>query len=156
MWKNPRKGLLSLALSCWLLSLPCTSYAATYQMTEAQMQTLESNFLELETRNAQLLKILTESENELTLASSESERLKELLQIANNQLSKLMTELKEARSESERVSKSLETANKELERASESLRKSEAQHKKTESRLRTQKTLWQVLAIILGGVVATK
>ena len=155
MW-GLRHALLS-ALFALLLLLPSVGFCSgTYSLTEEQLTTLESNLTMLQQNNQELMTLLAESESDLTAASSESAELRAQLAEVQSQLSALKQELTQARSESETVLQSLKTANDDLANASASFKKSEQEHAKTESALRTQKTLWQVVAIILGGVAIAK
>ena len=155
MW-GLRHALLS-ALFALLLLLPWAGYcSATYEVTEEQLTILENNLTQLEQHNQELMTLLSESESDLTAASSESETLRAQLAEVQGQLAALRQELTQARSESETALQSLATANDELAKASASFKQSEKEHAKTESALRTQKTLWQVVAIILGGVAIAK
>ena len=128
----------------------------TYQVSEAQMLQLESILNGLEQDNERLQTLLSESKEELRMASSESETLKRALIEAQNHLTELQKQFQELRTESESARKSLEAANNELQMACESWKKSVKQHERTESRLRTQRNIWTVIACILGGVAATR
>ena len=155
MW-GLRHALLS-ALFALLLLLPSAGYcSATYEVTEEQLTALEQNLTALQQNNQELMTLLSESESDLTAASSESAELRAQLEAVEIQLSTLKQELTQARSESETALQSLATANDELAKASASFKQFEKEHARTENNLRTQKTLWQIVAIILGGVAIAK
>ena len=143
--------LLALLVLCW--GRPsCGACAETYTITEAQLLTLEENLAALQSNNAALLKALSESSEDLTIARSESETLRERLGEVERKLLGLRDELERLKIESESARRSLAIANEELKRASESFKASEKAHEKVEGRLRTQRNLWEALAAVLAGV----
>lgn len=156
-----KKNISLLLASCLLFVLLATSHTAecsgqTYTITEEQLTILETNLTQLKENNQMLLSLLNESNRELATADSSSMILEQELNQALAQIEILQSRLTELKSESEQAKSSLVTANEELASASESLKRSEEAHMKTESALRTQKILWQAIAIILGGVAIAK
>ncbi len=121
----------------------------TYTISESELQTLESHLLQLEQNNNALVTALSASEMDSASA------LKELTE-ARQELTLLRLELTRYRKEAESASESLTIAQDELNNALKSLKESEAAHARTENRLRNQRTAWQIIALILGGVAVTR
>ena len=139
--------LLALLVLCW--GRPSSGACAeTYTITEAQLLTLEENLAALQSNNAALLAALSESSEDLTIARSESEALRERLGEVERQLRGLRDELERLRSESQNAKESLTIANRELQSAVESVKRLE----KTRRRIERQRDLWEVVAVILGGI----
>ncbi|MGP1470955.1 MAG: hypothetical protein ACTTJE_05090 [Schwartzia sp. (in: firmicutes)] len=139
--------LLALLVLCW--GRPsCGACAETYTITEAQLLTLEENLAALQSNNAALFKALSESSADLTIAQSESEALREKLGEVERRLRGLRDELEQLRSESQNAKESLTRANRELQSAVESVKTLE----KTRRRIERQRDLWEVVAVILGGI----
>lgn len=146
--------LLSGLLFC--LPMPRGFCSATYEITEQELTTLETNLSELADYNARLRQLLTESATDLTIAGSESETLRTELTEARRRLNELQAQLATLRSEAASANESLTRANAELTKAAQSLRESEAEHAKTEAALRNQRTGWQVLSIVLAIFAGVK
>ena len=143
--------------SLLLLLLPSVgSCSPTYQVTETQILRLENILNGLEQDNERLLLLLNESTEGLEIAESESGELKLQLNEAQNQLSELKARLQTLKSELTSARTSLDEANRELQLASESYKKSVKAHERTESRLRTQRNVWEVLCAIAVGFAVTR
>ena len=143
--------LLALLVLCW--GRPsCGSCAETYTITEAQLLTLEENLAALSMNNAALLEALSASSTDLTEARSESEALRERLDEVERQLLGLRDELERLRSESQNAKESLTRANRELQSAVESVKTLERKRR----RIERQRNLWEVVAVILGGIAVMR
>lgn len=143
-----RKLSIILLLPALLLLSPsvCScSEIPTYQISETQLMALENHLSALEANNAELMTLLNESEMELTEATQQ-------LNESKNQISELRRELQALKSESEAARQSLKTANEELQKASAYFKASEKEHERIEGRLRTQRNVWEALAVVLTGV----
>lgn len=104
---------LSLCLS--LAALPTTACAATYQITDEQLNRLETIFAQLQTINSQLSSDLTASKEDLT-------KLKAQLQSLSDELTKARAELIAAQSSLKKANESLETYARETREQIKSLR----------------------------------
>lgn len=144
MW-NAGKYIFALALFVFC-ALPSTCSAEQmYRVTETQLIELESQLSTLQQNSVKLLKLLSESEADLTVAQNQ---LKE----SATEIEKLQMQLTALKAESELAKQSLETANQELQQALESVQKLEARRKRTER----QRDFWEVLAGVLAVVAAAK
>lgn len=127
-----------------LLALPVASYASekTYQVTETELEALESNLEKLQKvnkeqkKNSETLKIeLTESQTKLKKAETESVRLSEQL-----------TGLKKTATEQETL----------LEKANQSLAEYAKEEKKEKEKLRLQRDLGWSVAILAAAAYIKK
>lgn len=154
-----KKRLLVLlfGLAFFLLSgISHGSCSPTYTVTEPQMLQLENILTGLEQDNERLLALLNESSEGLEIANSESGELRKQLVEAQIQLTELRKQYQTLKIELTNARSSLDEANKELQLASESYKKSMKQHEKVESRLRTQRNVWEVLCAIAVGFAAAR
>lgn len=142
--KNIKTCLLFVALSFFVLPSTCGA-EATYTITENQMITLESNLSELQTNNETLLSLLNGSETDLKIA-------REQLSESAKEIEKLTAQLKALKAESERAQQSLEIANIELQNALTSVQQLEDRKR----RIERQRNMWEVIAVILGGIAITR
>ena len=131
------KRLIALSLLL-LLAFSSTSFAATYQITEAQLTALEQNLNKLESINKTLTLNSDESRADLLKALAELKSLKEQLKLSLN-------ETTEARQD-------LSKANDYLQKASLSLKQLESKNK----RLQTETVLWKIIAGIVGVYAVVK
>ena len=143
--KNIKNCLLFVALSFFVLPSTCGAEATTYTITENQMITLESNLSELQTNNETLLSLLNGSETDLKIA-------REQLSESAKEIEKLTAQLKALKAESERAQQSLEIANIELQNALTSVQQLEDKKR----RIERQRNMWEVIAVILGGIAITR
>lgn len=123
--------------------------SATYTITEAQLTELENHLSELEQNNETLKMLLTE-QGEL------SETALSALMASQSELATLKMQLQAAKSDAQSAKESLQIANAELQKASESFKASEKEHGRTENRLTAQRTIWQIVACVLGGALIAK
>ena len=147
-----RKLSIILLLPALLLLSPAVGSCSenqTFQISETQLTALEAHLNALEANNAELLKLLNESETELTEATQQ-------LNESKNQIAELRNQLQALKNESEEARQSLSIANAELRKASESFKASEKAHARIEGRLRTQRNLWEVIAAVMVGVCVTR
>ena len=142
--KNIKNCLLFVALSFFALPSTCGA-EATYTITETQLITLESNLNELEQNNETLLTLLNGSETDLKIA-------REQLSESAKEIEKLTAQLKALKAESERARQSLEIANIELQNALTSVQQLEDKKR----RIERQRNMWEVIAVILGGIAITR
>ena len=138
---------MSLAL---LLLLYCgSSSAATYQVTEQEIRQLESNSQRLSEINAILQLGSTESQKTLLKVSAELKQSQAELQMLKQELAKLQDSLQ--------IAKSLSQSQQDLlTQTNESFRKYSQEQKKNQSRLKTERTLWQVVAAVAAGFAVIK
>jgi septal ring factor EnvC (AmiA/AmiB activator) len=120
------------------------------------MLQLENILNGLEQDNMRLLALLNESTEGLEIANSESGELRKQLTEAQIQLKELRAQLQTLKTELGSARSSLEEANRELKLASDSYKKSVQQHEKVESRLRTQRNVWEILCAIAVGVAVAR
>jgi chromosome segregation ATPase len=100
---------------------------------------------ELEQNNETLLSLLNGSETDLQIA-------KEQLSESAKEIEKLTAQLKALKAESERAQQSLEIANIELQNALTSVKQLEDKKR----RIERQRNMWEVIAVILGGIAITR
>lgn len=131
------KRLIALSLLL-LLAFSSTSFAATYQITEAQLTALEQNLNKLESINKTLTLNSDESRADLLKALSELKLLKEQLKLSLN-------ETTEARQD-------LSKANASLQNLNQSFKTLESKNK----RLQNETTLWKVISAAIGVYAVVK
>ena len=100
---------------------------------------------ELEQNNKTLLSLLNGSETDLKIA-------REQLSESAKEIEKLTAQLKALKAESERAQQSLEKANIELKNACQSVKQLEDKKR----RIERQRNIWEVIAVILGGIAITR
>lgn len=127
------KRVLYTVLLVSLFSVPATGAdaAMAYRMTAQEMTQLEDIFNQLDSRQKQQQKLLTEQEE---------------------QLAKLNTQLKTSQTEIEKSKKATATLQTSLTAANESLQKSADEAKRTQKRIERQRDTWAVVAAIVLGV----
>ena len=131
------KRLIALSLLL-LLAFSSTSFAATYQITEAQLTALDQNLNKLESINKTLTLNSDESRADLLKALAELKLLKEQLKLSLN-------ETTEARQD-------LSKANASLQNLNQSFRTLEKQNK----RLQTETALWKIVSAAIGIYAVVK
>lgn len=140
--------LLLLSVSFWFW--PGVGICSqTYTVTEDELLTLEQHLNALQANNDALMMVLVESNEDLQTARS-------ALTASRQELQTLKTQLQTLKDEAIAARQSLQTANDELQKAAQSLKQSEAAHGKTESRLRTQRNIWEALFFVACGVAAAR
>lgn len=152
MWKRIKYLSLSLMLAFSFLSLPCAPicYAnQTYMISESELLTLSEHLTMLEENNKLLQTLLTESDEQSTIA------LDALMQ-SRKELETLKAQLLQVQKDAESAKESLKIANLELQKARESFRQSEKERDKIEGRLRNQRNIWEVLCLVAVGVAVAK
>ena len=153
--------LLSLGL---FFSLQSVGFCAeTYTLTADQLQTLEVNLNQLQENNEMLKSLLNQSNQDLTMASEQSDELSNQIATLDNQLMEsqnqieiLKQQLLTLKQQTAAAQTSLQTANEELQSASESFKTYARQQEKIESQLRTQKNIWQVIGGLAIGYAVSK
>ena len=153
--------LLSLGLFFSLQSVGFCS--ETYTLTADQLQTLEVNLNQLQENNEMLKSLLNQSNQDLTMASEQSDELSNQIATLDNQLMEsqnqieiLKQQLLTLKQQTAAAQTSLQTANEELQSASESFKTYARQQEKIESQLRTQKNIWQVIGGLAIGYAVSK
>ena len=153
MWKI-KKELCIIALSAlsFFLSLPSVgicSPSQQYTISETELMTLENHLNALEMNNETLKAILSESNEDLTIAL-------DALMKSQNELATLKAQLQQAKNDAESAKASLKIANDELAKASESFKASEKERDRIESRLRNQRNIWEFLCAVAVGVAVAR
>lgn len=134
---------------CWLLLLPTVCLAATYQVTEQEIQTLQQNSQRLSEINAILQLDSTASQKTLLQVSAELKASQAELQTLKQELERLQTALLLAKNLSQNQQDLLSQTN-------ESFRQYSQEQKKIQSQLRTEKTWWMIVAGVAGYFAVTK
>lgn len=119
---------------------------------KAQEIALEQSLTALEEARELLTDLgqeLTDSAQELTESQASLAELKRELSAHKVELAKLKLELSRLKTESAQLSDTLKKAN-------QSLNDTEAVYKKESKKTKRQTRIWQVIAVILGGVAAAK
>lgn len=141
--------LFLLSVLLWFLPSVGGCSPSLYQITEADLMTLENHLTQLEQNNNTLKEILTASDADLTIAL-------DALKKSQAELLTLKTQLQQAKSDAESAKASLKIANEELQKASQSFKEYEAERDKTENRLRNQRNIWEFIAALAVGVAVAR
>ena len=150
MWRKLCVSLALCVLACLSLGWHGTCSAnQTFQISETELQTLENHLTALEQNNETLKAILSESNEDLTIAL-------DALMKSQNELATLKAQLQQAKNDAESARNSLQIANDELQKASQSFKQYEAARDKTENRLRNQRNIWEVLCFVAVGVAVAR
>lgn len=127
MWKIKRI-FLSAALLCLLL-LPVAGFCSgTYQMTEEQLTTLESNLTTLQQDNASLSNMQIQSTEDLQKAQQLLMKSDNLIQMLQTQLTQLQTETAVLKQSLNETDKSLAKANQYLSQCENQLKSEKRQN----------------------------
>lgn len=140
-----RKRVVCLLLCCLLALSPvgfCS--AATYQVTEQELATLESNLKRLQTINEMLTTNSSQSQIDLIKVS-------ELLNQSQSELATLREQLQSSQSEVKLTRLDLQKANESLAQASKSFKAYEREQQSAQNSLKAQRTLWQIITGIAVG-----
>ena len=150
MWKKLFVSLVLCALSCLSVGWHGICYAnQTYTISETELTTLQNHLTALEQNNETLKAILTESNEDLTIAL-------DALMKSQSELATLKAQLQQAKSDAESAKNSLAIANQELQKASQSFKAYEKERDKVEGRLRNQRNIWEVLCFVAVGVAVAR
>lgn len=152
MWTKTRLLNILLISAFLCLSLPCVgicSESRTYQISESELLTLQNHLTALEKNNETLKAILSESNEDLTIAL-------DALMKSQNELATLKMQLQQAKSDAESAKNSLAIANQELQKAAQSFKQYEKERDKVEGRLRNQRNIWEVLCFVAVGVAVAR
>ena len=151
MWTRVKfiSVLFLLSVLLWFLPSVGGCSPSLYQITEADLMTLENHLTQLEQNNNTLKEILTASDADLTIAL-------DALTKSQAELLTLKTQLQQAKSDAESAKASLKIANDELQKAALSFKAYEAERDKTENRLRNQRNIWEVLCFVAVGVAVAR
>ena len=150
MWKKLCVSLALCALACLSLGWHGICYAnQTYTISETELTTLQNHLTALEQNNETLKAILSESNEDLTIAL-------DALTKSQNELATLKAQLQQAKNDAESAKNSLAIANQELAKASQSFKAYEKERDKTENKLRNQRNIWEVLCLVAVGVAVAR
>jgi chromosome segregation ATPase len=154
---------MSLVLLALLLSFSVSFQVGqcseiTYQMTEEQLTTLETQLTMLDKNNKMLLMELDESRAEsqqakdsLESSKKETEALRQQLIESNKIINELQNQLSVMKKDSAVVKSSLEIANQELANASKSFKEYEQQTNRKINILTMQRNGWEAVAAVLAA-----
>ena len=133
------------------------------QISQAATAEARQSLTELQTANSQLRQEsqtlknqLSASQTSLTASQKQVSELKIILNQQKQQITQLQERLNGLSSSAESAENSIQEANQLLEQARREMMAAQREHERTEKRLRTQKTLWQILAIGLGAWGASR
>ena len=132
-----------------LLGCSGTGWAAAYQVTEDELTKLEQVFSELKSINAVLMSDSTKSQQDLI-------RALKLLKESQDELTKLSALLMTLQAESKQAKEDLKQASVELAMVNQSFEAYAKEQKKAQARLKTERTLWQVVAVVAVGFAVIK
>jgi hypothetical protein len=150
MWRKLFVASVLFALSFLSVGFCGTCSAnQTYTISENELQTLQNHLTALEQNNETLKAILSESNEDLTIAL-------DALMKSQNELATLKAQLQQAKSDAESAKNSLAIANQELAKASQSFKAYEKERDRTENRLRNQRNIWEVLCFVAVGVAVAR
>jgi len=152
MWRITKKYIMPLLLVALCLCFPSVGFCSESQMytiSETELTTLQNHLDALEANNETLKAILSESNEDLTIAL-------DALMKSQNELATLKMQLQQAKNDAESAKNSLAIANEELRKASQSFKAYEKERDKVEGRLRNQRNIWEVLCLVAVGVAITK
>ena len=119
------------------------------QLLEKELIQLSSQLQLSQTATAEARQSLTESQKQVS-------ELTIILYQQKQQINQLHQHLNGLSSSAENAENSIQATNQSLQQARQEMLAAQKAHETTEKRLRTQKTLWQILAIGLGAWGATK
>jgi predicted nucleic acid-binding Zn-ribbon protein len=152
MWTKTRLLNILLISAFLCLSLPCVGICSenqTYTISETELTTLQNHLNALEQNNETLKAILSESNEDLTIAL-------DALMKSQNELATLKAQLQQAKNDAESARNSLQIANEELAKAAQSFKAYEKERDKVEGRLRNQRNIWEVLCLVAVGVAVAR
>lgn len=150
MWRKLFVSLALCALSYLSVGFCGTCYASpTYTISESELMTLQNHLTALEQNNETLKAILSESNEDLTIAL-------DALMKSQNELATLKAQLQQSKNDAESAKNSLQIANDELQKASQSFKAYEKERDRTENRLRNQRNIWEVLCFVAVGVAVAR
>ena len=127
-------------------------------LSEARRELAESQtkMNELRTQLEKLREQLTQSQEALTISQQEALRLLNELTAQKQEISTLKQRLIWLGGESENAKSALQRANESLQNTRLEFRKNEEEHARRERHLKNKIIVWQVVAVILGGVALSK
>lgn len=140
-----KRYIVSALLFFLFLALSGTCSAGTYVVTEDELTRLETVFQELKSTNAILMADSTKSQADLI-------RALKLLRESQDELKKLQSLLTTLQAESTLAKNDLRQANEELAKAKQSF----AAYAKEQKRLRTERTIWMIVAGAAGYFAISK
>jgi septal ring factor EnvC (AmiA/AmiB activator) len=151
MWTAIKRACLLAALSFCVWS-PLGFCAEASEAETVPKELLMRALKDWEQSNGELLRLLDAQAEDLTIASSELESLRNTLQKQNDALQALKNDLITARTETQTARESLNEANRELQNTVQCVK--DLEHKK--ARCERQRNFWEVVAAVLGVVCIAK
>ena len=110
----------------------------------------------LRTQSEKLKEQLRASQEALTISQNEAAQLSSALTAQRSEIAQLKERLTGLGSESENAASALQRANESLQSTRLEFQKNEQEHARREKRLNNKITVWQIIAVILGGVALGK
>ena len=110
----------------------------------------------LREQSATLKEQLRASQEALTISQNEAVQLSSALTAQRSEIAQLKERLTGLGSESENAASVLQRANESLQNTRLEFQKNEQEHARREKRLNNKITVWQIIAVILGGVALSK
>ena len=110
----------------------------------------------LQEQSATLKEQLRASQEALTISQNEAVQLSSALTAQRSEIAQLKERLTGLGSESENAASALQRANESLQNTRLEFQKNEQEHARREKRLNNKITVWQIIAVILGGVALSK
>ena len=110
----------------------------------------------LQEQSATLKEQLRASQEALTISQSEAAQLSSELTEQRREIAQLRARLTGLGNESENAASALQRANESLQSTRLEFQKNEQEHARREKRLNNKITVWQIIAVILGGVALSK
>ena len=186
MWTKISSRVLSFMCVALLLCLPSVGMCSEAQATgrEETLTVSMQDWNKLKANNAAQKKALQESQTALTEVRKELNALREVLteakallessqmtsteaqerlatllkesELQKAEIGKLRQELSALKAESKTASDALTKANQYLSDTKKEIEANEATRRKREAQLERQRLLWQIVAVIVGGVAVAK
>ena len=149
-----RNLFIFILCSMLLVCLLCVSWvtscaAASYTITDAELTRLETVFRELKSTNEILMQDSTKSQQDLIKALKLLNESQAELKLLQNRLGQLQNESQEAKN-------SLKQASNELAKVNQSFEAYAKEQKKIQARLKTERTLWMIVAAGAFYLAASK
>lgn len=145
MWTPTKKLFTLFALFSLLFLSPISCQAATYQITEQELTTLEDNY-------KQQAIIITQLQNMLQTLKLDSNEANKQLLIAQEQLTVALNELNQSKAELQNLKQDLQNSNDSIMNANQYLQQYEKEVKQQTNKLKWQRNL----AALVAGFFAFK
>jgi len=153
-------SLLLFCLLFWSQALYSSCSASSQDtmivLTQEQSTELLEMLKQQESALTEALSLVEQAQTELDESNQELIACQAELLKQKRELTALKKILTEQQNELSLASKSIASANTSLEQAKKDMIKLDEQHKAKERKLTAQKTFWQIISIVLGGVAIAK